>query len=276
MNKAQRLVGLHLRLNNSIQEIAQRATDLQLPFFQCFLVRQFTGKLIQCSKEDITNFLSLRSHFEKLFLHGSYWVNLASAEHNGFPALKRELGLARKLEFTHIILHPGTAKGSSHYKQGIDVLAKALNLLLKLEERIKVVLENTAHGNLTVGSDLTDFYELRQKLDQPERISFCVDTSHAYAYGYDISDPAKQDEFIQLLDETMGIANIVLIHLNDTRQKLGSCIDKHEMIGKGIIGLKPIVRFITHQKLAHIPVLLELPELSEEEEYAQLELIRNV
>lgn len=271
-----RAVGLHLRLNKSIQDIAQRAIELKLPFFQCFFVWQFTGKLIHCTTEDITAFVSLRSHFEKIFLHGSYWVNLASAQHNGFPALKRELALAHKLEFTHIILHPGSAKGSTHYKQGVDILAKTLNMLLKQEERINVVLENTAHGNLTVGSDLTDFYELRQKLDQPERISFCVDTSHAYAYGYNIADPKLQDDFIKLLDETMGIKNIVLIHLNDTRQKLGSCIDKHEMIGNGIIGLPALTRFITHEKMSHIPVLLELPESSEEEELAQLELIRNL
>ena len=93
------------------------------------------------------------------------------------------------LSFLILFCHSGSAKGSTHYKEGVDILARALNILLKQEARIKVVLENTAHGKLTVGSDLTDFYELRQKLDNPERISFCVDTSHAYAYGYDIADP---------------------------------------------------------------------------------------
>lgn len=269
-------VGLHLRLNESIQEVAHKAVRLQLPFFQCFLVRQFTGRLVHCSKEDIAGFLSLRSHFQQLFLHGSYWVNLASAQHNGFPALRRELALARKLEFSHIILHPGAAKGATHYKEGVDILARALNILLKQEPQIKVVLENTAHGNLTVGSDLTDFYELRQKLDEPDRISFCIDTSHAYAYGYDITDPKSQDDFIKLLDDTMGINNIVLIHLNDTHQKLGSCIDKHEMIGNGVIGLDALKRFVTQPKLAHVPVLLELPELSEDEEISQLQLIRSL
>ena len=94
-------VGLHLRLNEKIQEVAQKAVRLQLPFFQCFLVRQFTGRLVSCPKEDIAEFLEYRSHFEQLFLHGSYWVNLASAQHNGFPALRRELALAVRLEFSH-------------------------------------------------------------------------------------------------------------------------------------------------------------------------------
>ena len=78
---------------------------------------------------------------------------------------------------------------------------------------------------------------------------------------------------LQLLDETMGINNIVLIHLNDTRQKLGSCIDKHEMIGQGVIGLDALTRFVTQPSISLIPVLLELPEISEAEEVAQLDLI---
>ncbi|HML19249.1 MAG TPA: TIM barrel protein, partial [Candidatus Dependentiae bacterium] len=76
--------------------------------------------------------------------------------------------------------------------EGIDELARSLNYVMKYEREITIVLENTTHGNLSVGSDITDFKLLRAKLDYPERISFCIDTAHAYSYGYDLKEKTNR------------------------------------------------------------------------------------
>ena len=131
-------------------------------------------------------------------------------------------------------------------------------------------MENTAHGNMSVGSDLQDFHQLLQKLDHPEKISFCIDTSHAHAFGYDIADITKHGEFIDLLDELIGLERIVLIHLNDTKEKCGSLIDRHDIVGQGKLGDSVLKHFIAQPRLAHIPVLMELPVLPEQEEIALL------
>jgi deoxyribonuclease-4 len=269
-------IGLHVRLDNSIVVMAQQAIRMELPFFQCFLLSITTNKLVSPSQQEMQEFIRLRrDNFANLYLHGSYWINLASLQNNGYSMLRKELKLAKQLEFTHIVLHPGTAKGAREKNEGIDALALMLNKLLFYEQDIKIILENTAHGNLSVGSDLEDFHLLLQKLDQPERISFCIDTSHAHAFGYDITDAAKQHAFVQLLDELVGLNRIVLIHLNDTKQKRGSRIDRHDIIGQGQLGDVALHNFIMHPGLINIPVLLELPALPEQEELALFHKVIN-
>jgi deoxyribonuclease-4 len=215
-----------------------------------------------------------RSRFNELFCHISYWVNLASLSSNGHLQLRREIALAKRLEFTHCVVHAGTAKGAIDKNEGIDALAKALNDLFRRERDISVLLENTCHANLAIGSDIRDFNMLLQKIDKPERISFCIDTAHAYSYGYNIADIGEHDAFIAFLDATIGIERIKLIHLNDTSEKLGSYIDRHGIVGQGRIGKQALKAFIMHPQLEHIPLIMELPDFPVDEELAILNNIR--
>lgn len=268
-------VGVHIRMRSSLKELQERADFLDLPFFQCFFVPQETGKLIHVTQREIYEFLKLRrTRFDILFCHISYWVNLSSLGNNGFAQLLREINFAKRLEFTHFVLHAGTAKGAADKMQGIDALAKALNILFSCEHTINILLENSCHGNLAIGSDIQDFRLLLEKIDKPERLHFCIDTAHAYSFGYDIANIHEQEKFILLLEETIGIERIKLIHLNDTLEQLGSRIDRHAVIGKGAIGKDALHYFAMHAKLKHIPLLLELPDLSVEDELLVLNEVR--
>ena len=258
-----REVGLHLRLNNSLVDLANEAELLNIDFFQCFFVEQSSRKTIAPEKNDVDQFLRIRrERFDTLYAHASYCVNLASLNYNGHRALHREAEMARRLEFTHIILHPGSANGAIERTQGIDALARALNTIVKLERDIIFLLENTAHGSLSVGSNLLDFKALRSKLDQPDMVRYCIDTAHAYAYGYNIGDISEQESFIRLLDETVGIENIDLFHLNDTKKACGSRIDRHEIVGNGAIVHAAVKHLVLHEKVAHLPILMEAPYLA--------------
>jgi deoxyribonuclease-4 len=268
-------VGTHIRMRSSLTELLKRADLLDLPFFQCFFVPQETGKLIQITSEEVRDFLKVRrARFKDLYCHVSYWVNLSSLGNNGFPQLRREINFAKRLEFTHFILHAGNAKGAIDKNPGIDALARSLNDLFEQERDISVLLENSCHGNLAVGSDITDFKLLLEKIDKPERINFCIDTAHAHSFGYAITTREDQKNFINFLDKTIGIDRIKLIHLNDTAEQLGCRIDRHSIIGQGIIGEAALKDFIMDLQLEHIPLLLELPDLSVEDELAVLNKVR--
>ena len=268
-------LGSHIRLESSILEVLAKAEQLQLPFFQCFLVMQ-TGGMINVTREEWQTFVKIaQALYGFMICHGSFWINLSSLGSNGYVQLRREMALAKRLEFTHLVLHAGTAKGATEKSQGINALARALNNLLKREQDIMILFENTCHGNLAIGSDILDFKQLLEKLDIPlERIGFCIDTAHAYSFGYDISSIDQQEDFIRLLDSTIGIERIKLIHLNDTAERLGSCIDKHSIVGQGRIGKKALHHFITHPQLQTIPLLMEQPEMPLAEEIAILESVR--
>lgn len=110
-----------------------------------------------------------------------------------------------------------------------------------------------------------------KKIDQPERISFCIDTAHAHSYGYSIIDAHDQNMFITLLENSIGLQQIALLHLNDSYEKCGSRIDRHALIGQGTIGEQALHRFALHDKLKDIPFVLELPEISLEQERSLIE-----
>ena len=104
---------------------------------------------------------------------------------------------------------------------------------------------------------------------------FKYDTAHAYSYGYDVAQSESQQAFINFLDATIGIERIKLIHLNDTVEQLGSFIDRHGIMGQGNIGEHALKNFAMHPALCTIPLLMELPELSIEQELLILEKVRS-
>lgn len=266
-------VGLHIRLTSDLADVIEKAVRLKIPFFQCFLTNK-QRRYPRLTHQDIDSFLAIkRKHFKHLYIHGSYWINLCSSYNNGYETLKKELRIAKRLEFDHIILHPGAARGCAIRHEGIDFLVRALNRAMKKENDVAIVLENTAHGSLNVGSDIDDFHLLLTKLDYPDKVRFCIDTAHAYSYGYDLADDQQQDMFIELIEKKIGVDRVALIHLNDTQEQLGGRIDRHFVVGKGNIGQRALKRFMTHPVLVSIPVLLELPVLPELQEVAILNTV---
>jgi deoxyribonuclease-4 len=266
-------VGIHIRLTNTINDVINKAIKLELPLFQTFAVND-QGHVIKLTQADIDNYLELRrTNFKELYLHSSYWVNLSRENHRSYRTFLRELDLAQKLEFTHYILHPGAAESKAKKEAGILVLAKNLNQVLNQDSQIQILLENTAHGGRSIGSNLEDFKILLNEIKHPEKLNFCIDTSHAYAYGYDLASQAGLAEFIKILEQTITLEKIKLIHLNDTTENLGAKIDKHELPGHGKIGQELLAKFVKNKLLAHVPIIMELPKL---EESIELEIIKQV
>jgi len=270
-----RPVGLHLRLTDSLPDLLEKALRLKLSTFQSFLTYSKSAQSrVYFTNTLIKQFLQLRrEHFKDIYAHASYWVNLSNKEHNGMHVLAQEIRLAHRLEFTHLVLHPGTAHESAPRLEGINVLAYNLNELHKKERSLIFVLENTAHGNLSIGGDLEDFELLLERLDQPERIKFCIDTAHAYSFGYDLCDQEKRTQFIELAQRICG-DQLVLLHANDTLEKCGSKIDKHAIIGTGNIG-SSLQQILNHPYMVNIPIILELPVVTEQDEVAALERLHD-
>ncbi|MFC1841812.1 deoxyribonuclease IV [Candidatus Dependentiae bacterium] len=271
-----RRIGLHLRLETTLVDLINKALRLNVDFFQCFLTLKSAGRVVPLNSSDIKEFVEIRrQHFKELYLHISYWVNPSTIEYNPHKLLKKELILAKRLEFTHVIFHPGSAKGALTLTEGIDALAKMVNKLTKKEPSFIFVLENIAQKFPSIGGNIDHFGLLLEKLDNVEKVKFCIDTAHAYSYGYNISNQKEQEKFINLLDEKIGLDRLCLIHLNDSQEALGSHIDRHAAIGEGEIGLEPLKRFVMHPQLKHVPLLPEPPVMSEELLKAELEKIKS-
>jgi len=269
-------IGLHLRLKDSVVQLIEEARMYDIKYFQFFLLSSHSKnnktKYVKLSQEDCKKFIALKKQFFKhVFIHSSYWINPATGRKLSFDIskqlLKKEIAIAQKLDIHNLVLHPGSATwhratpdDPTCKHQGIDRLASMLNALhknmLKSSCDVQIILENTAHANRSIGSDLYDFVLLKEKLDYPEKLGFCVDFSHAFAYGYNLR---QTENFIATLEKTMGLKNIKLIHLNDSAESFGSKKDKHAMPGKGCIGKKILQVLVTHPKFTNIPKIIEPP-----------------
>lgn len=278
-----RSIGLHLRLADSIVLLAHEALEYQLNCFQFFLTPQKATRYITLSKNDCELFLSLRrQHFSQLVIHSSYWINPSSGNKTTYSIakrlLKKEQKLAHALEANYIVLHAGTATNYTNIKTklaiikaGIQTVAKLLNSVTKKETKLMFLIENTAFGNLSIGGNFDDLAYLKTLLLFPERVGFCLDFAHAFAYGYNLNDA---EGFIALIDQKLGLENIKLIHANDSAEKQGSKKDRHAPPGEGEIGKPTLQKLITHAKLCHIPIILELPNKGKEAIQRHLHTIR--
>ena len=279
MNYNTNKIGLHIRLEQCLLQVIKQARDFNVSSFQFFLTSpELKGKYINPCTATQKEFLDLKNlHFETAYIHSSYWINPATNKRTSAliskKMLYRELELAEKLEIPAIIVHPGSAVSDpgtllTDWKQrGIENAAHMLNNILKDNAKVKILLENTAHGNKAIGSDLNDFITLKSLLHEPEKVGFCLDFAHAFSYGYNLEDI---EGFITLVDETMGIKNIDLIHLNDSKECLNSKRDQPAIPGNGHIGKNILQAFINHERLRNIPKILELPIISAEEIQATL------
>lgn len=269
-----RAIGLHVRSQGSLAHVLDKVIAYNLSLFQCFFIHGRHGRRMYISNSDAQRFRTYRDRYcQQLYVHGSYWINLADTKRTMHPALEYEISIAKRLGFTHMVLHPGAIHPQEDKRHGINALAQSLNRIMHMEKDIIIVLENTAHGNRSIGSDIKDFALLLEQLKFPERLQFCIDTAHAFAYGYDITSDTGLQWFINTIDACIGIENIALLHVNDSMADCGSRIDRHAIINQGHIKEEALKKFVLHERLAHIPLILELPVITDQEELAILNTV---
>jgi len=259
-------IGLHLRLENSLVRVAAQAIALEMTTFQSFLmVPTHDGTLYVPSDREITQFRKLcEKRFTTLYAHAPFWLNLADPTRSSLDGLWRQVLLAQRLGFTHLIVHPGSSVQASK-SDGIAMVARTLNALFRKKSSVTVLLENTAHGNRSVGSDIHDLSLIRALLDKPEKLQFCIDTAHAHAYGYAVNSAESMHNFLQSVHTKLGEGSIGLLHLNDTLEECGSYKDRHALLGAGTVGKDALQAALRYEQWSHIPVIVEPPVILEKE-----------
>ena len=214
--------------------------------------------------------------YSKVVVHAPYIVNLANDDEVKFnfavQFLKEELKRCAKLGIKKVVLHPGSHVGFGIDK-GIENIAKGLNLVLG-EEDVTILLETMSGKGSEVGSKLEEIRRIIDLVEDKKHIGVCIDTCHLSDAGYDIS---KFDEFLDEFDKIIGIEKIGCVHVNDSKNEMGSHKDRHENIGFGKIGFETLLKVIYNERLENVPKILETPYV--DKEYPpykyEIEMIRN-
>ena len=255
-------IGCHLSSSKGFLAMGRQALELGADTFQFFTRNPRGSKAKELDPADAAALVALmKDHcFAPIIAHAPYTLNLCGAEEqNRLFARDTMADDLRRME--HIPgqlynFHPG-----SHVKQGTEIgiplIADALNEILSAEGKTLVLLETMAGKGSEVGRSFEELRAILDRVEQKERMGVCLDTCHVYDGGYDII--GDLDGVLQVFDDIIGLDRLKAIHLNDSKNPIGSHKDRHEKIGEGTLGLAGIANIINHPKLCHLPFYLETP-----------------
>ena len=197
--------------------------------------------------------------FDNIVCHAPYIINLASKaipEKWDFSInfLIEELNRCEKLGVNKIVVHPGSSVGITQ-EEGIKNIVEAIKIILSKTNNVTILVETMAGKGNECGRNIDQMAEIVNKVNDP-RLCVCVDTCHINDAGYSVN---SFDEYLNEFDQKIGIDKIKCIHLNDSKNELGSHKDRHENIGFGTIGFNALYNVLINEKLKSVPKILETP-----------------
>ena len=271
-------IGCHLSCSNGYLAMGRQALSIGADTFQFFTRNPRGGSVKPFDKADADALVALMQehHFAPVLAHAPYTLNAAAADPRvrefAFRTMREDLERLAHIPCAMLNFHPG-----SHVKQGADVgirlISEMLDEVYTRELPTTVLLETMAGKGSEVGRS---FEELRAIMDASkagDRLGVCLDTCHVYDGGYDIVN--HLDDVLEAFDRVIGLGRLKAIHLNDSKNPMGSRKDRHEKIGEGSIGLDAMARIINHPALRCLPFYLETP--NEIEGYAhEIALLRDL
>lgn len=268
-------IGNHVSVSKGYLAMGRHEQKLGGNTFAFFPRNPRGGKSKAVSDDDVSalkRFLAENS-FGKLVVHGAYTMNVCAAKEdiraNSREMLRDDLLRLQALPGNFYNFHPGCHVGQGA-ETAVRQIAEALAGVINEVEAIsgtplqnKVLLETMAGKGSEVGSS---FEELKAIIDLTvssggdelkNKLGVCLDTCHVWDAGYDIQ--SELDRVLKKFDNVIGLDNLCAVHLNDSKNPCGSRKDRHEQLGKGVIGAEALKAVVRHPLLQNRPFILETP-----------------
>jgi deoxyribonuclease-4 len=263
-----RRIGIHTSTAGGVANAAERAYRLGCNAFQIFSSSPRQWKPYELAPQQQREMVRLRAKYDlrPLAIHANYLVNLAGGNPEfhakSIAAFRGEVERALALQAEFLVLHPGSFRGGSR-EEGLQRVAIAIEQAadgLDLPAgNLRVLIENTAGSEFSLGGNFEQVAELLYLLHNFVPCGACIDTCHTHVAGYDIVSKDGYDETLDRLDRTIGLKNVYVWHCNDAKAARGSKLDRHQHIGKGSISLEPFRRLLNDKRLANAAFIAETP-----------------
>ncbi len=255
-------IGCHLSSGEGFLAMGKTALAIGADTFQFFTRNPRGGAAKPFDARDAAALVDLMNanSFAPILAHAPYTLNACAAD-EGLRQYAKDVmkdDLMRMDHFPDAMynFHPG-----SHVKQGVEVgiqyISELLNSILHENLKTKVLLETMAGKGTEVGRTFEELREIIDRVHLDAKVGVCLDTCHVFDGGYDIVNDL--DAVLEKFDKVIGLDRLCAIHLNDSKNPMGSHKDRHEVIGDGFIGLEALVRVVNHPALRRLPFYLETP-----------------
>jgi deoxyribonuclease IV len=254
-------IGIHTSISGSYLNALEAAKKLGANALQIFSAspRMWQSSAVRVPDNDAKAFRARREELGlgPLVIHANYLVNLAATQPmlqtRSIQGFHEELvrGLALGADF--VVVHPG-ARGEASMERAIASIIENVKQAARRVPmgKMRILIENTAGMGSCVGSRLEEVGAIVRGLSGLH-VGACLDTAHLLASGYDIHSEAGLEETIELVDRTIGLENVPVFHVNDSKVPLGGRVDRHQHIGKGKIGVAAFTRLLRHPRLGSVP-----------------------
>jgi deoxyribonuclease-4 len=203
---------------------------------------------------------------DRILPHSAFVINLGGPDARKRAMSRRllidELRRCEALGLSLLNMHPGSHLGKISEAESLALIADNINAALEQTSGVTVVLENTAGQGSNVGYTFAHLAAVIDHIEDKSRVGVCIDTAHAHAAGYDLSDEDGYERMWSEFEAAVGLAYLRGMHLNDSVRPCGSRIDRHAPLGEGTIGAGAFSRLMADPRADGIPLILETPDVS--------------
>jgi len=259
------LIGFHVSIKDSLSSAFDGATELGCTTFQIFTRNPRGWKFRPLDEEEVSSFLERRrqTSFKFVVAHMPYLPNLATPVkalmRKSRSSLGEEVKRCDSLGIDYLVAHIGSHMGKGTMV-GVRNVAEACDEALEESTgKTVLLLENMAGQKNCVGARFEELSLILDLVKKRKRVGVCLDTCHLLAAGFDMTSKEAVERTMSLFDELVGLKEIRVVHLNDSKGPLGGALDRHEHIGLGQIGREGFRAFLHHDSVTELPLLMETP-----------------
>jgi deoxyribonuclease-4 len=257
-------IGAHVSTAGGISNAVDRAKEIGCETIQIFgsspqtwAFKPVPGEQIELFKQGLVD-----AGIGPVFLHAIYLINLGTPNEDslkkGIDSLINYMDLAADIGAAGVIFHPGS-HGGRGYEAVLPQTVDAIKTVLDASpDGPCLAVENMAGMGQHIGAKFDELGGILKAVDSP-RLKICLDTQHAFAAGYDLTNPQGIKAMLDELDAGPGSANVAAVHANDSKRVCGSGVDRHDNIGDGFIGEQGFAAIMGDPAFAEVPFFLEVP-----------------
>jgi deoxyribonuclease IV len=261
-------IGAHVSASGGVENAPLNAKSIGANAFALFTKnqRQWVAKPLEARSIELFKVNCDAAGIDKRYVlpHDSYLINLGHHQKDALDksraAFEDEMYRCEQLGLSMLNFHPGSHLNEIDLDRCLDIIAESINIALSKSKNVTAVIENTAGQGSNVGHRFEHLAHIIAKVEDKARVGVCVDTAHTYAAGYDLLNGYAEvwDEF----DRVVGASYLKAIHLNDSKKGLGTKVDRHDSLGKGVIGLELFKQMMQDSRFDGMPIVLETPDES--------------
>jgi deoxyribonuclease-4 len=296
-----KFVGAHVSASGGVDNAPLNAMKIEAKAFAPFtknqrqwIAKSLTNKMIESFKANLKKSAIEPKH---VLPHDSYLINLGSPDivklEKSRESFIDEIRRCEQLGLKLLNFHPGShlvkvPKKDPNYADKImeaelnclELIAESMNIAIEETKKldVKLVIENTAGQGTNLGYRFEHLAHLIDKVENKSRVGVCLDTCHTFTSGYDLRTKEAYDKTMDEFEKVVGFEYLCGIHLNDSKPKLGSRVDRHHSLGEGEIGWDAFRFIMNDSRMDDIPLILETinPDIWSQEIEALYNLIEEV